>query len=91
LQRWNDAASITLGVKSLNEIMWLLKSNDSIYELWLEIKKQWLNGKLPGKDGECSKVTRDDNSLTINMLKGFEGISDQEVIKDLLQKVLDHE
>jgi hypothetical protein len=43
-----------------------------------------------GKDGECTKMTRDGNSLTINMLKGFEGINDPAVTKDLLQKVLDH-
>jgi hypothetical protein len=73
----------------LNEITWLLTSSNDIYTLWTQIKDQWLSGNLPGKDGDSTGQKRDDNTLTINMVKGFKGITEPEVVKDLLTKVLE--
>jgi hypothetical protein len=78
-----------LGVKSLNEITWLLTSGNNIYTLWTQIKDQWLSGNLMGKDGDSTGQKRDDNTLTINMVKRFEGITEPEFLKDLLTKVLE--
>jgi hypothetical protein len=79
-----------LGVKSMNEIMWLLTSSDDLFPLWSKIKEPWLSGDLSGKDGEFIGQRRDDNSLTINMVKGLKGITEPEVVMELLKKVLEH-
>jgi hypothetical protein len=82
---------ITMGVKSLNEITWLLTSENDVYNLWNKIKQAWLEGSLPGRDGEETGKKRSDSSLTVNMLKDFKGIAEKEVVKSLLQKVLNKE
>jgi hypothetical protein len=82
---------ITMGVKSLNKITWLLTSESDVYDLWNKIKQAWLGGSLSGRDGEEIGKKRSDLSSTVNMLKGFKGIVEKEVFKSLLQKVLNKE
>ena len=91
MQRFTDAAGVTVGAKNLNEILWLLTASDAVFDKWGEIRDLWLTGDLPGKDGECDGRKRSDNSITVAMFKGFKGITDEAVIISLFEKVLNKE
>jgi hypothetical protein len=91
LQRFTDAAGVTVGAKNLNEILWLLTASHAVFEKWTQIRDLWLTGDLPGKDGECDGRKRSDNSITVAMFKGFEGITDEAIIISLFEKVLNKE
>jgi hypothetical protein len=67
-----------MGVKSLNKITWLLSSENNVYNLWKKIKQAWLESSILGRDEVETRKKRSDSFLTINMLKGFKGIAEQE-------------
>ena len=60
---------ITMEVKSLNKITWLLTSDNDVYNLWNKIKQAWLDRDLLRRDGEEAGKKRSNSSLTVNMLR----------------------
>ncbi|CAM6105388.1 unnamed protein product [Calypogeia fissa] len=84
-QDWQVLAKITMNMKILKSLYWILFAEDPLFNLWMNVCRLWLTGEIPDEANEIGKL-KPAKLITVTMFRCFEG----ELIEDEISLVLEY-
>ncbi|CAM6093905.1 unnamed protein product [Calypogeia fissa] len=87
-QDYQVLAKITLNMKILKSLYWILFAEDALFSLWRNVCRLWLTGEIPDGANEMGKL-KPAKLITVAMFRCFEGELTEVQISSILEAVKD--